>query len=134
MAIPQSQSRFGLLVPTPFVQSGSFPRMQENYVGNVSGSVASSLQSPGGENAGLQAKPWFANMCDRKTAEAALFENGKDGAFLVRPSSRESKNQPYTLAVLYQRKVFNIPIRSNEFRSHYILGKAKAGEKVVCMS
>ncbi|XP_072122524.1 SH2 domain-containing protein 6-like [Mobula birostris] len=130
MGISQGQTRFGLLVPTPFVQSGSFPRMQESYMGNASGSMASSSQGSGGENACLQAKPWFASKCDRKTAEAALFENGKDGAFLVRPSSRGNRNQPYTLAVLYQRKVFNIPIRSNEFRSHYILGKAKAGEKI----
>ncbi|XP_051896713.1 B-cell linker protein-like [Pristis pectinata] len=80
-------------------------------------------------NASLQGKPWFANKCDRKTAEVALHENGKDGAFLVRPSSRCNRNQPYTLAVLYRGKVYNIPIRCDETSNHYILGKEKAGEK-----
>ena len=44
----------------------------------------------------------------------------QDGAFLVRDSSKGSMEQPYTLMVLYQDKVFNIQIK----RTHdqYLLG------------
>lgn len=37
----------------------------------------------------------------------------QDGTFLVRDSSNRSSNQPYTLVVLYQDKVYNIQIRRN---------------------
>ncbi|XP_060712424.1 B-cell linker protein-like isoform X2 [Hemiscyllium ocellatum] len=77
----------------------------------------------------LSSKSWYSSKCDRKTAEAALHENGKDGAFLVRPSSGGDKNQPYTLAVLCRRKVYNIPIRLNEYGKQCVLGKEKAGER-----
>ncbi|XP_067857641.1 B-cell linker protein-like [Heptranchias perlo] len=51
-----------------------------------------------------------------------------DAAFLVRPSSAGGRNQPYTLVVLYRRKVYNIPIRFIESNNQYALGKEKAGE------
>ena len=35
----------------------------------------------------------------------------QDGAYLVRDSTRQQANQPYTLMVFYQDKVFNIQIR-----------------------
>ncbi|XP_055518020.1 SH2 domain-containing protein 6 isoform X1 [Leucoraja erinacea] len=124
------QSKYAMLVPTPFIQSGSFTRMPEDFTGNISTSPIPSLQSPFGENANLQSKPWFTIKCDRKAAEVALHENGQDGAFLVRHSSGCNEHQPYTLAVLYGRRVYNIPIRFNESNNHYILGKEKAGEKV----
>ncbi|XP_038641383.1 B-cell linker protein-like isoform X2 [Scyliorhinus canicula] len=76
----------------------------------------------------LLSNSWYASMCDRKAAEAVLYENGKDGAFLVRPSSGCGRNQPYTLAVLYKGKVYNIPIRLIEGSNQYVLGKEKAGE------
>ncbi|XP_078284975.1 uncharacterized protein LOC144610260 [Rhinoraja longicauda] len=127
--IYQGQTKFSSLVPTPFIQSGSYPRMQEDLVGNTSSPIPS-LQSPSGQNASLQCKPWFTNKCDRKAAEVALHKNGQDGAFLVRQSSGYNGKQPYTLAVLYRRKVYNVPVRFNEGSNQYILGKEKAGEKV----
>lgn len=47
----------------------------------------------------------------------------QDGAFLIRHSSNLSPRQPYTLAVLYQQKVYNIPIRFLEEMQGYALGK-----------
>ncbi|XP_019954718.2 SH2 domain-containing protein 6 isoform X2 [Paralichthys olivaceus] len=64
-------------------------------------------------------KEWFAGDCNRKTAEELLQSVNKDGAFLIRHSS----SQPYTLAVLYQQKVYNIPIRFLEHTQGYALGK-----------
>uniref|UniRef100_A0A668S0U4 SH2 domain-containing protein n=1 Tax=Oreochromis aureus TaxID=47969 RepID=A0A668S0U4_OREAU len=58
-----------------------------------------------------QDREWFAGDCNRKTAEDLLQRINKDGAFLIRYSSAQSTHQPYTLAVLYQEKVYNIPIR-----------------------
>ncbi|KAG7259138.1 hypothetical protein CRUP_020675 [Coryphaenoides rupestris] len=54
---------------------------------------------------------WFAGDCKRKRAEELLLRINKDGAFLVRRSSSQDPRQPYTLAVLYSQKVYNIPIR-----------------------
>ncbi|KPP72813.1 B-cell linker protein-like [Scleropages formosus] len=47
----------------------------------------------------------------------------QDGAFLVRHSSAQSVRQPYTLVVLYQEKVYNIPVRFLEETQSYALGK-----------
>ncbi|XP_053277760.1 B-cell linker protein isoform X3 [Pleuronectes platessa] len=68
-------------------------------------------------------KEWFAGDCNRKTAEELLQTVNKDGAFLIRHSSAQNARQPYTLAVLYQQKVYNIPIRFLEETQGYALGK-----------
>lgn len=55
----------------------------------------------------------------------------QDGAFLIRHSSAQSSRQPYTLAVLYEDKVYNIPIRFLEELRGYALGKeGKTNEEV----
>lgn len=55
----------------------------------------------------------------------------QDGAFLIRHSSAQSSRQPYTLAVLYENKVYNIPIRFLEELRGYALGKeGKTNEEV----
>uniref|UniRef100_A0A3B4ZUU9 SH2 domain-containing protein n=1 Tax=Stegastes partitus TaxID=144197 RepID=A0A3B4ZUU9_9TELE len=55
----------------------------------------------------------------------------KDGAFLIRHSSAQSARQPFTLAVLYQQKVYNIPIRFLEDTQGYALGKeGKKNEEI----
>uniref|UniRef100_A0A8C8SEA6 SH2 domain-containing protein n=1 Tax=Pelusios castaneus TaxID=367368 RepID=A0A8C8SEA6_9SAUR len=46
-----------------------------------------------------------------------------DSAFLVRQSSGQGWKQPFTLAVLYQGHVYNIPIRYLESSRQYTLGK-----------
>ncbi|XP_044859077.1 SH2 domain-containing protein 6 isoform X3 [Mauremys mutica] len=48
---------------------------------------------------------------------------GSISAFMVRQSSRQGWNQPFTLAVLYKGHVYNIPIRYVESSRQYALGK-----------
>ncbi|XP_078095603.1 B-cell linker protein-like [Mustelus asterias] len=131
-----NQMKFNLLVPSPFTQSSSrsifdcsvpIQSMQKGSQGTRRTGLTSS-PSILAENINLLSRSWYASKCDRKTAEAVLHENSKDGAFLVRPSSGCGRNQPYTLAVLHRRKVYNIPIRLTESSNQYVLGKEKAGE------
>lgn len=80
---------------------------------------------------GDEDKEWFAGACNRKAAEALLLRINKDGAFLIRHSSAQSARQPYTLAVLYQQKVYNVPIRFLGETQGYALGKeGKKNEEV----
>uniref|UniRef100_A0A3Q2CHX9 SH2 domain-containing protein n=1 Tax=Cyprinodon variegatus TaxID=28743 RepID=A0A3Q2CHX9_CYPVA len=75
-------------------------------------------------------KPWFASTCDRKTADDALLRSNMDGAFLVRKSSGQDVQQPYTLVVFYNGRVYNIPIRFVPSTRQYALGREKKGEEV----
>ncbi|KAM4579454.1 SH2 domain-containing protein 6, partial [Fundulus diaphanus] len=80
---------------------------------------------------GNEDKEWFAGDCSRQIAEGLLKRVRKDGAFLIRYSSDKRPHQPYTLAVLYQQKVYNIPIRFLEDSRGYALGKeGKKNEEV----
>ncbi|XP_051807241.1 SH2 domain-containing protein 6 [Acanthochromis polyacanthus] len=80
---------------------------------------------------GNEDKEWFAGDCSRKPAEELLMRINKDGAFLIRHSSAQSTRQPFTLAVLYQQKVYNIPIRYLEDTHSYALGKeGKKNEEI----
>ncbi|XP_043078068.1 lymphocyte cytosolic protein 2a [Puntigrus tetrazona] len=56
---------------------------------------------------------WYLGQVSRGQAESCLRRVNRDGTFLVRDSSNRSSNQPYTLVVLYQDKVYNIQIRRN---------------------
>ncbi|TMS03569.1 B-cell linker protein [Larimichthys crocea] len=83
------------------------------------------------KQSGNEDKEWFAGACNRKRAEDLLLGVNKDGAFLIRHSSAQSAQQPYTLAVLYQQKVYNIPIRFLEDTRGYALGKeGKKNEEI----
>ncbi|XP_010874790.1 SH2 domain-containing protein 6 isoform X1 [Esox lucius] len=83
--------------------------------------------------AGKEDREWFAEDCDRKTAEDVLMRINKDGSFLIRHSSAQNARQPYTLAVLYKQKVYNIPIRFLEETRSYALGKeGKKNEEFFC--
>uniref|UniRef100_A0A8C1TWK3 Lymphocyte cytosolic protein 2a n=1 Tax=Cyprinus carpio TaxID=7962 RepID=A0A8C1TWK3_CYPCA len=57
---------------------------------------------------------WYVGQINRGEAENCLRRVNRDGTFLVRDSSNRSSNQPYTLVVLYQGKVYNIQIRRNQ--------------------
>ncbi|XP_026177546.1 B-cell linker protein [Mastacembelus armatus] len=93
--------------------------------------VASSGGMRAARQSGNEDKEWFAEDCNRKTAEELLLRVNKDGAFLIRHSSAQNKHQPYTLAVLYQQKVYNIPIRFLEETQGYALGKeGKKNEEI----
>nr|XP_046257763.1 B-cell linker protein isoform X2 [Scatophagus argus] len=73
-------------------------------------------------------KSWYA-ACDRKTADDALFRSNKDGAFMVRKSSGQDAQQPYTLVVFYNSRVYNIPVRFIPTTQQYALGREKRGEE-----
>ncbi|XP_014053930.1 B-cell linker protein isoform X1 [Salmo salar] len=74
-------------------------------------------------------KPWYASTCDRKTAEDALVRSNKDGSFLIRKSSGQDTQQPYTLVVFYNSRVYNIPVRYVQASQRYALGREKKGEE-----
>ncbi|XP_073680486.1 lymphocyte cytosolic protein 2a [Garra rufa] len=63
---------------------------------------------------------WYMGQISRGEAESCLRRVNRDGTFLVRDSSNRSSDQPYTLVVLYQDKVYNIQIRRNQ--DGFILG------------
>ncbi|XP_065440384.1 SH2 domain-containing protein 6 isoform X2 [Chrysemys picta bellii] len=75
------------------------------------------------EDPGMQDQAWYAGSCDRHLAESILQGVNKDSAFMVRQSSGQGWNQPFTLAVLYKGHVYNIPIRYVESSRQYALGK-----------
>uniref|UniRef100_A0A672HDD4 SH2 domain-containing protein n=1 Tax=Salarias fasciatus TaxID=181472 RepID=A0A672HDD4_SALFA len=81
------------------------------------------------QDADIFRRPWFANTCDRKTADDALYRSNKDGAFMVRKSSGQDAQQPYTLVVFYNCRVYNIPIRFIPSTQQYALGREKKGEE-----
>ncbi|KAL2094867.1 hypothetical protein ACEWY4_009586 [Coilia grayii] len=73
---------------------------------------------------------WYLGQVTRGQAESKLWNINRDGAFLVRDSSKGSSTQPYTLMVLYQRKVYNIQIRYDAAQQVFLLGTGlKATEK-----
>lgn len=77
----------------------------------------------------IHCQPWFAGSCDRKTADDALLQSNQDGAFLVRKSSGHDAQQPYTLVVFYNDRVYNIPIRYLPSSQQFALGREKRGEE-----
>ncbi|KAL2083134.1 hypothetical protein ACEWY4_020907 [Coilia grayii] len=81
------------------------------------------------EKAGVLRKPWYSSACDRRMAERALLRSNKDGAYLVRRSSGQDVQQPFTLVVLYSDHVYNIPIRFLPASQRYALGSEKSGEE-----
>ncbi|XP_034537026.1 B-cell linker protein isoform X3 [Notolabrus celidotus] len=81
------------------------------------------------KDADVYRKSWYANTCDRKTAYEVLYRANKDGAFMVRKSSGQDMQQPYTLVVIYHGRVYNIPIRFIPGTKQYALGSEKKGEE-----
>lgn len=49
---------------------------------------------------------------------------------MVRDSSGQDAQQPYTLVVFYNGRVYNIPIRFVPATRRYALGREKSGEEV----
>lgn len=47
----------------------------------------------------------------------------QDGSFMVRCSTAQNARQPFTLVVLFNQKVYNIPVRFLKDSSSYALGK-----------
>ncbi|XP_063301629.1 SH2 domain-containing protein 6 [Pelobates fuscus] len=74
------------------------------------------------QDPGVVGKPWYVGGLERNEAEKALRRMNKNGSFLVRLSSVHNHLQPYTLVVLYNGHIYNIPIRALGARG-YSLGK-----------
>ncbi|CAH2274882.1 Hypothetical predicted protein [Pelobates cultripes] len=74
------------------------------------------------QDPGVVGKPWYVGGLERNEAEKALRRMNKNGCFLVRLSSVHNHLQPYTLVVLYNEHIYNIPIRALGARG-YSLGK-----------
>ncbi|TRY65648.1 hypothetical protein DNTS_009878 [Danionella cerebrum] len=53
----------------------------------------------------------------------------QEGSFLLRKSSGVDAQQPYTLVVFYNSRVYNIPVRYIASTKQYALGKEKQGEE-----
>ncbi|XP_029028571.1 lymphocyte cytosolic protein 2a isoform X2 [Betta splendens] len=63
---------------------------------------------------------WYVGKVTRGQAEGCLRRVQKDGVYLVRDSTRQLENQPFTLMVFYQDKVYNIQIRQQ--KQQFLLG------------
>ncbi|XP_064419176.1 B-cell linker protein [Latimeria chalumnae] len=104
------------------------PELPTRPTGTLRNAISSS-SSNADKEAGVYNKAWYASFCDRKTAEEALQKSHKDGSFLIRKSSGQDSKQPYTLAVFYKKRVYNIPVRYIESTKQYALGREKNGEE-----
>ncbi|KAB5554178.1 hypothetical protein PHYPO_G00047180 [Pangasianodon hypophthalmus] len=65
---------------------------------------------------------WYVGGFSRVEAEHALHLVNREGAFLVRDCSRNTKQEPYVLAVFYDNRVFNVQIRFCNETCKYTLG------------
>ncbi|XP_051944997.1 lymphocyte cytosolic protein 2 isoform X2 [Xyrauchen texanus] len=70
---------------------------------------------------------WYVGQMKRGESEFSLRQVNKDGTFLVRDSSKGGIDQPYTLMVLHQQKVYNIQIRCLGNNCGYSLGTGLNG-------
>ncbi|XP_053548377.1 B-cell linker protein isoform X3 [Bombina bombina] len=125
--VPSIGQKLPFPVSKPAVQKP--PDLPNRHMGIPSRNSIPSTSSTIDQEAGVLHKIWYAESCDRKTAEDALYTANKDGSFLVRKSSGHDTKQPYTLVVFYNRKVYNIPIRFIESTRQYALGREKCGEE-----
>ncbi|KAG9272725.1 lymphocyte cytosolic protein 2 [Astyanax mexicanus] len=65
---------------------------------------------------------WYVGAMTRAEAEVSLRQINRDGAYLIRDSSKNATDQPYTLMVLNKLKVYNIQIRFHGNSDGYSLG------------
>ncbi|XP_073504661.1 cytokine-dependent hematopoietic cell linker [Phyllobates terribilis] len=70
---------------------------------------------------------WYLNEYDRCKAERVLYQENKDGAFLVRDNSHGTSSEPYVLSVYHDNKVYHIKIRYLEDTRQYALGTGRRG-------
>ncbi|CAN2388557.1 transmembrane receptor protein tyrosine kinase signaling pathway [Pristimantis euphronides] len=70
---------------------------------------------------------WYLNGYDRYEAEQVLYQERKDGAFLIRDNNHRTFHEPYILSVYYKNKVYHIKIRYLEGTQQYALGTGRRG-------
>ncbi|XP_034745990.1 lymphocyte cytosolic protein 2a isoform X2 [Etheostoma cragini] len=118
VGLPGAPSRQGDSSLPPGVPStGSLPHKLKTAIaeqrGNFVGSDRQSFHpSPATTGHTQELDPrWYVGKVTRGQAERCLKQVRKDGTYLVRDSTRQLANQPFTLMVFYQDKVYNIQIR-----------------------
>ncbi|XP_056005575.1 uncharacterized protein LOC125660393 isoform X35 [Ostrea edulis] len=79
---------------------------------------------PGSEDDIFQ-HDWYQNV-NRAEADEVLKNFGKNGTFLIRPSTKDG--QPFTLQIYNNTKVYNLPIRQRT-DSKFALGREKKAEE-----
>ncbi|XP_034084855.1 lymphocyte cytosolic protein 2a isoform X1 [Gymnodraco acuticeps] len=116
---PGRPSRQGDSLPPSLPSAGSLPHKLQPGFG---GSDRQSFRPTPPTAAPVQDldPSWYVGRVTRGQAEGSLQQVNKDGAFLVRDSTRQLAQQPFTLMVLFQQKVFNIQIR--EQAGNFLLG------------
>ncbi|KAG7999921.1 B-cell linker protein, partial [Nibea albiflora] len=122
--VPRERSPKPPVKPRPDLKPKEFEKPADR--GSISSENGSLDQD---KDADVYRKSWYASTCDRKTADDVLFRANKDGAFMVRKSSGQDAQQPYTLVVFYNGRVYNIPIRFIPTTQQYALGREKRGEE-----
>ncbi|CAJ1063174.1 Hypothetical predicted protein [Xyrichtys novacula] len=123
--IPGPPSRHGDSLPPNVPSTASLPPKLHpgmgDHGGGFSGSDRPSFHAPPTSAQTQDLDPrWYVGKVTRGQAEGCLKRVNKDGAYLVRDSTRQLANQPFTLMVFYQDKVFNIQIRQQNHQ--FLLG------------
>nr|XP_046266702.1 lymphocyte cytosolic protein 2a [Scatophagus argus]XP_046266703.1 lymphocyte cytosolic protein 2a [Scatophagus argus] len=110
-------SRHGDSLPPNIPSAGSLPHRLQSAMAeqrsSFMGSDRPSFRPPPSTTTHTQEMDprWYVGKVTRGQAEGCLKQVQKDGVYLVRDSTRQLANQPFTLMVFYQDKVFNIQIR-----------------------
>ncbi|XP_057677291.1 lymphocyte cytosolic protein 2a [Corythoichthys intestinalis] len=122
-------SRHGDSLPPGATPFGSLPL--NTHPDNSSNRFRPPPQNPPSKQ-GMDPR-WYVGKMSRGQAESYLKQVSKDGAYLVRDSSQKQSNQPYTLMVLFNNKVFNIQIRHKDKKFQLGTGlKAQESFPSVC--
>ncbi|XP_028323163.1 lymphocyte cytosolic protein 2a isoform X2 [Gouania willdenowi] len=103
------------------------PSEMNEYRGMKSDTQFTHLPPPKTANSEDLDPRWYVGAVTRGRAEQCLKRLQKDGAYLVRNSTRQLNNQPFTLMVFYHNKVYNIQIRHEQ--QHFLLGTGKVQER-----
>ncbi|XP_027888046.1 lymphocyte cytosolic protein 2a isoform X4 [Xiphophorus couchianus] len=95
--------------------SASLPHKLQSAIAEHRGSISAPIRPPPPTAAAGKALDpnWYVGKVSRGQAEGCLKKVQRDGAYLVRDSTRQQTNQPFTLMVFYQDKVYNIQIRQH---------------------
>ncbi|KAM9728243.1 LOW QUALITY PROTEIN: lymphocyte cytosolic protein 2a [Menidia menidia] len=115
--IPGPPGRPGDSLPPSVASAGSLPpKLQPALMMEPRGSFSSPDRQPRPPPRPVQGLDpcWYVGRVTRGQAENRLKKVCKDGAYLVRDSTRQQENQPFTLMVLYQNKVYNIQVRQQD--------------------
>ncbi|XP_034463249.1 lymphocyte cytosolic protein 2a [Hippoglossus hippoglossus] len=110
--LPAPPSRHGESMPPSVHSAGSLPNQLQPAKAELRGSFVGSFRPPPSHTQELDPR-WYVGKVTRGQAEGCLKQVQKDGAYLVRDSTRQMDNQPFTLMVFYQDKVYNIQIRQH---------------------